>query len=338
MPTRLERLSARRTDDLVNSAMLEHEIYVQLSHSEAVRYVIGAMQPIDPEYTRNTYKQGERVCNQLAKRLSPHCEYEYQGSVTNDTHIRARSDIDVLVLTQKFLALEPPQQPEYPYMGNPLQDLIDLRNDSISCLQDAYPEANIDTSGSKSIVIEGGSLRRKIDVVPSNWFNTNDYARYQAKIYRGVEILDIKAKRRLKNTPFLHNEYIARKDSRTNGGLRKAARLMKSLKYDSEQVELSSYDIVSIAYNIPEERLKIPYGQDLLILDVCLDFCLQLTKNNELRVNVEVPDGHRKVFTEGHATVLGLSQLTAELQGLVADVLNENQRSFSRLAEARVEY
>lgn len=338
MTTRLERLSARRIDDLITGAKLQNEVYTQLIDSESVRYTIGAMQPIDPEYTRNTYEQGERVCNQLQKRLSTNSDFEYQGSVTNDTHIKARSDIDILVLTKKFFTLEHPQQPAYPYTGDPLQDLLDLRNDAIACLRAAFPEAYIDSSGSKSITIEGGSLRRKIDVVPSNWFDTNDYASFQNKVYRGVQILDSKASKRLKNTPFLHNAYIEKKDSKTSGGLRKAARLMKSLKYDSEQVELSSYDIVSIAYNISEERLAVPYGQDLLILDACLDYCNQLMGSDVLRKAVTVPDGHRKIFAEGHATLNGLSQLTLQLQGLVNDLLMENKRSFQKLAEARVEY
>lgn len=338
MPTRLERMTARRTDDLVSGAKLQNEIYKRLSNSESVRYALGAMQPIDPEYTKNTYEQGDRVCNQLKKRLSTACDYEYQGSVTNDTHIKARSDIDVLVLTQKFWMLEHPQKPSHPYTGVPLQDLIDLRSDAISCLKAAFPEADVDSSGSKSIMIEGGSLRRKIDVVPSNWFHSNKYVENKDKIFRAVEILDAKAPERVKNTPFLHNALIDLKDKETNGGLRKAARLMKSLKYDNEDVDLSSYDIVSIAFNIPSAQLTVPHGSELLLLDACRDFCVQLMRDGGLRVAVKVPDGHRAIFADGHATDRGLAELAVQLQGLVNDVLKENERSFKKLSEARVEY
>ena len=60
--------------------------------------------------------------------------------------------------------------------------------------------------------------------------------------------------------------------------------------------------------------------------------------NSALRESIEVPDKHRKIFCDGHATLLGLNQLTQELEQLANDVLRENQRSFRRLAEARVEY
>jgi len=274
----------------------------------------------------------------LKSRLETNCDYEYQGSVTNDTHIKARSDIDILLLIGKFITIEVPQVPNYPYSGDPIQDLLELRADAIKILKEAFPLASVDTSGSKSISISGGSLSRKIDVVPSNWFNSNTYAEKKQKIYRGVQILDSKNKRRLKNTPFLHNEMIDIKDSNTNGGLRKASRLLKSLKYDTETIEMSSYDLVSIAFRIPDGNLNVSREMELTILNTCLDFCRELQSNIQKRQSLYVPDGHRKIFTQGHATIEGLNQLTASLDELVQDVLVENRRSFKKLAEARISY
>lgn len=257
---RLDRLNQRRLDTDIVEAKLLNETYRNISQSDSVKYVIGSMQPIDPEYTKNTYVQGERVRNQLENRLTEICEYEYQGSVTNDTHIKAKSDIDLLVLIDKFFSLEKPQEPKSPYKGNPLQDLLNLRKESENALEQAFPQAIIDKNGSKSISIEGGSLTRKIDVVPSNWYHTNKYAETNNDIYRGVKILDKSVPCRLANTPFLHNAWIEYKDQQTNGGLRKACRLMKSLKYDTENIDLSSYDIVSIAFNISKTRVRSQYS------------------------------------------------------------------------------
>jgi hypothetical protein len=335
---RLDRLNQRRIDESIESAELGFETYRHIAQSDSVKYVIGSMQPIDPEYTKNTYAQAERVRNQLDNRLSEQCDYRYQGSVTNDTHIKAKSDIDLLVITGKFHSLENPQQPTLPYKGDPLADLITLRRESEAALLRAFPQADVDSSGSKSISIEGGSLTRKVDVVPSNWYNTNKYAETNNEIYRGVHILDKSVPCRLANTPFLHNACIDWKDRHTDGGLRKASRLMKSLKYDSENIDLSSFDIVSIAFNIPNDWLNKPKGSELLVLAACLDYCRDLQANSRLRGSIEVPDGHRKVFDPKHATLNGLNQLTAELAKLSDDILNENKRSFRRLAEARLEY
>lgn len=336
--SRLDKLNLRRTDESVTEAKLFNEAYRNIFQSESVKYVVGSMQPIDPEYTKNTYKQAERVKGQLENRLTDICEYKYQGSVTNDTHIKAKSDIDLLVIIDKFYTLQSPQTPKNPYKGDPLQDLLDLRNEAERALEAAFSQARIDKSGNKSISIEGGSLTRKVDVVPSNWYHTNKYAESGNEIYRGVQILDKSVPTRLANTPFLHNAWIDHKDKNTQGGMRKASRLMKSLKYDSEDIDLSSYDIVSIAFNMPDESLSYPKGSELRILSSCLDFCKKLQSDSNFRQSIEVPDGHRKVFCEGHATLSGLDQLTHELEQLANDVLRENQRSFRRLAEARVEY
>jgi len=296
------------------------------------------MQPIDPVYTANTISEGERVKSQLQKSLSESCEYGYQGSVTNDTHIKAGSDIDLLTLIEKFYTLESPQKPISPYIGDPVQDLVDLRNASERILKQAFPEVKVDCSGSKSISLSGGSLKRKVDVVASNWFNSNNYANSSLKIDRGVQILDKDKKQRVLNYPFLHNHRIEMKDREVGGTLRKAIRLMKSLKYDSEAVNVSSYDICGIAYNIPTERLHIARQYDLSIVAICHGYCLELVNNELLRNSLDVPNKTRKVFGVAGASVADLQQLTKQLEILSTDILNENKRSFVKLAEARIEY
>lgn len=336
--SRLDRLYGRRIDPDVTTAKQLNEVYKRLTQSDSVKYVLGAMQPIDPEYTKATYSEGERVWNQLDNALNINCVLRYQGSVTNDTHIKAKSDIDLLTILTKFYDLEPPQTPSSPYQGDPLQDLIDLRDEEISILDRVFPEVVVDSSGGKSIALEGGSLRRKIDVVPSNWYNTNLYAEKGDEIYRGVKILDVHKNIKIGNTPFLHNAFIEMKDNNVNGGLRKAARLMKSLKYDTEAIDVSSYDIVSIAYNMDNDLLNFAPELELALLESCGQYCERLLANDALRVGILVPDGSRTIFKDGHATKAGLEALTRELNSLRNDVMTENSRSFQKLADARIYY
>lgn len=333
---RLNKLSDRRTDPLINSAKLINEVYRSLEQSDAVKYTLGAIQPIDPEYTRATYAEGDRVLNQLEKQLVDKCEYRYQGSVTNDTHIKARSDIDLLTITGKYITLEAPQTPTSPYKGDCIQDLTDLRNNEIDILNRTFPEAQVDVSSSKAISIEGGSLRRKIDVVPSNWFDTNKYAETKDETFRGVQIFDTHTNERIKNTPFLHNHFVDQRDKAVNGNLRKVARLMKSLKYDTDAVDLSSYDIVGIAYNMGDDLLGFGFGHDLALLESSCQYCERLLNDAYLRESLIVPDGHRKVFVIGHATKEALMQMTQQLFTLRDDVISENSRSFQKLQDARV--
>lgn len=336
---RLDLLEQRRYDQAVRSS-LAGEIYKRMKDSESVRYTIGAMQPIDPEYTKNTFAQGDRVKNQLQERLRTSAEFEYQGSVTTDTHIKAKSDIDLLVIRKGWIWLEPPQVPESPYQGDPAADMRQLRGESVTALNAAFPQASLDDSGSSALKLSGASLSRVVDVVPASWYDTNEYTRTKDKTYRGVKVFNKATGEFIANTPFLHKARIEAKDQATRGGFRKAARLMKSLMYDSDgRLDLSSYNIVGIAYNIADQQLLHPTPRELAILEACFEFCTLLSFNASLRDSLLVPDGSRKVFGDGQGAKIGqLTALIKELSDLRQDVLNENVRSFKKLAEARVEY
>lgn len=337
---RLDRLRARRVEQYEKRAAL-NEVYDSeklRSEGTAVKYAIGAMQPIDPDYTQNTYREGDRVKNQLEK-AGLACGYEYQGSVTSDTHIRARSDIDLLTLTCHFITVDAPGPVGNPYHGNTIEDLLSLRRDSISVLRDKFPEATVDSSGAKSVCIEGGSLRRKIDVVSSNWRNTVEFDRTRQQRDRGVDVLDSKARTTLRNLPFLHNDRIHAKDQRTGGGLRKAIRLLKSIRYDSSRgVELSSYDIAAIAYRMDDVQLTVYRGTELLLVERCKQHLDNLAANTFYRESLYVPNETRKIFCAEGASLTGLNQLQAEVDQLLYEITNDLNRSFRKLAAARIEY
>lgn len=339
---RLERLQARRIDESVITAKMANEGYWHIQDTEAVRYAIGAMQPIDPEYTANTFRQGDRVRDQLRDRLSSKwlCEFDYQGSTTNDTHIKARSDIDLLVFLTLWFWVEPPLVNDSPYQGDWRADIRQLRHESEQAVQDAFPKATADISGANAIKLEGGSLTRRVDVVPATWSSNQDYINTENKIFRGVKIYDKKTGEFLLNRPFLYNYCVDEKDRRTLGGMRKAARLMKSLAYDTKSPDMMrSYNITSIAWNIPDRMLAVGYPHELRIVEVCREYCGELRKNSHLRGSIRVPDDSRGVFDgNGGATLSQLDNLIAELDGLIRDIFAENARSYHKLAEAKVEY
>ena len=83
-----------------------------------------------------------------------------------------------------------PLQALPPYVGNPLADLLEIRTICESVLQETFPAAVVNIEGDKSVCISGGSLRRKVDVVPAGWVDTAEYRQCFDVIYRGVRILD----------------------------------------------------------------------------------------------------------------------------------------------------
>lgn len=355
---RLRRLIERRTapvslkkslvlaeafDRDIYTASPIYEVYNQIEQDgEAVKYAVGAMQRVDPQYTKITYQQGDRIQNQLSKAFNVsniRCEYKYQGSVISDTHIKVYSDIDLLAITDKFVWLEPPRKPSSPYAGDPIQDLKDIRDMSVSCLTNAFPTAAVDDSGGKSICIEGGTLRRKVDVVPASWQDTNVYVSSLAERDRGVRIYDRGKQTWVNNKPFFHAHQIREKDKRVVGGLCKVIRLMKSLRYDSDgKVRMSSFDIAGIAYAMhPHQLLVAPEGQLTLLpsLKGHLDF---LAASQDARDQLMVPDESRRVFCAGHTTIADLNAMRVEVDELAESVAKDLDRSLSKLSEARLDF
>jgi len=338
---RLERLEQRRLDSSVLiKASMANEVYKAIRESESVRFAIGAMQPINPEYTKNTFAQGDRVKNQLNERLTQQCDYEYQGSTTTDTHIKAHSDIDLLMIYKGWTWLEPPQVPKKPYEGDPKEDIRNLRSAAGTALRSAFPQTELDDQGSRAIRLSGASLTRQVDVVPASWFDTIEYTRTGDKVFRGVKVFDSKRGEFKANTPFLHKRRIEERDQETRGGLRKAIRLMKTLMYDSEgRADISSYNICGIAYNIASDNLAVQRPRELAILEACHEYCQRLLRDSMERDRIIVPDGHRKVFGgEDGATMNQLSAIAKEISDLRTEVLCDNARSVKHLIEARVEY
>lgn len=309
------------------------ESYELLNESDTIKYALGAMQPVDQTYTDNTYEEGQRIINQLQKNLESkyYIEFKFQGSVTNNTHIRVHSDIDVLTIHGGFVTLEPPLQPSFPYKGNPVQDLIDLRSDSYKILKNAFPTAEIDNNGSKSISVRGGSLKRKIDVVPSNWYDTVNYNKTKLDFYRGIQVLDIKTYTRIVNTPFYHNELLQRKDVSSLGNYKKMVRLLKTLKADSDvKIDISSYDIAAIMYYMDNPQYYA-YNRPLKLLYNSFIYLNKMCRDDNYRNSLHVPDGSRLIFCDDGAKKRDFELLTGELNTLIGDIMQENNNGFDKV-------
>lgn len=339
---RLNSLINRRNDiDLIKKSFVTGEQQIltesfqQLKESDTIKYVIGAMKPVDAKYTQITYQEGERVKNQL-KKLSDkgiEVEFKYQGSVTNNTHIKAYSDIDILTIYLGFTTLEPPQKASYPYPGDPIDDLCKLRNESYTILRNAYPTAEVDNTGAKSISLKGGSLRRKVDVVPSNWYDTVKYTETQIDYYRGVMVLDYKNRNRIENTPFYHNKLLNDKDLITYGNFKNTVRLLKSLKADAEvNINLSSYDIAALMYNMSTSDFLVGKSP-LVLIEKSLSYLKYVYNNDTYRNSLVVPDKSRKIFKDNGATKNDLYLIIIELANTYDDIVEELSKSGNSIAK-----
>lgn len=334
---RLEKLKKRRLDDQLQKAVLS-ESFNNVNINESVKYVLESMSEIDPTYTRNTYVASENIRNNLTKGLSNKgltVEYRHQGSVETNTHIKLHSDIDILVFSEKFYSLEPPLVPSIPYEGDPINDLNELRVECFNILNSIYSQ--VDNSNSKSIKVYPTSPKRKVDVVPSNWFNTVDYNNTSLEKYRGVQIFNKDTKSRQKDFPFLHISNVNDKDYRVNGSFRKLVRLLKTLKADADyDINLSSFELASIVYSIPDSGLIKPKYQELLLLNEASCHLEKLINDNAYRESLISPNGKEKVFGVSTSKVVELKKMKLELDELTEDITEELGRQFKKIDQTLI--
>lgn len=344
--TQLSRLKNRRsgTDRIANVAMdardaiwakslIDEEWEKKASQKPNTRYAIGAMQPVDATYTKVSLETASRIQNQLEKRLPAHgvkSVYRLQGSVPLDVHIRGVSDVDLLAIDTSLLSYQLGGKLSnigY-YVPSPKssKEVISLLRDSCAkSLVDAFPATDI-VVGDKSIKISGGSLPRPVDVVPSHWWDTLKYQDTLVEDYRGVIISNKATNETIQNQPFYHIRLIQERCASVQGSLRKAIRLCKNIKADSEEdgeeIELSSFDIASAMYHANLDMLRIGLIYDLAILAETQRHLDSLATNHLYAKTLLVPDGSRPIFNDNRK-LAALNQLSIKVDKLLLNVAKE---------------
>ena len=184
------------------------------------------------------------------------------------------------------------------------------------------------------------SLARVVDVVSANWYNTNSYTQYQnAKVLRGIHVLNAHKPDREPDQPFVHGALINIKDEKTLGNTRRLIRLLKSLKYDSDGlITISSFDVEALIYQMPDAELQKARGQEIPLATACWLWLKKIEDNQTLRDSLDVPDAKRKIFTEGKATLQQLISLRSALERLLYEIEQGLKRSLRKLSDARIKW
>lgn len=302
------------------------EAYQRRSSEKALSYALGAMQEVDPEYTRATIAEGNRVVNQLSSNVPSAISFEYQGSVPLNLHIKWVSDVDLLVLPWDWVCFDwsGPASGSYVHLGgSPVRDLLDLRASCETALVRAFPAATVNTDGAKSICISGGSLRRTVDVVPAYWFDTATYQATRDKRHRHVMVVNKYTLDTLRNRPFMHMALVNEKDAQSGGGAKKVIRLLKNLINDSDyDIKLTSYDVTCLVWYFDSVAMSLPVEREIGLLDVALRHLRYFAVNDRVALELGAPDGSRKILDEP-SKFQSLRYLTSDLEELAIEAARE---------------
>jgi hypothetical protein len=338
---RLGRLSPDEQLSVLLKSLTPEKWQSRARETPYTKYALGAMQAVDADYTRISIETAERVAKQLYDGLIASdilVEHRLQGSVPLDVHIRGVSDVDLLTIDANFRTYSSSGARSLAgqYTLSPktsIDVLTALRRAAEQILKSKYPKAKVDTSGSKAINVSGGSLPRPVDVVPSHWFDTNDYQLSGREDDRGVAILNDKIPETIDNWPFLHIKRVEDQCRGCIGGIRKAIRLCKNVKADAEEegtgISLPSFDITAIMYHADKSALIAGYVHELNILVETQRHLDELYQNPSKANSLRVPDGSRFIFDKPEKRA-GLLRLSSEIDDLLLEVAKEQNSDLRR--------
>lgn len=352
----LTQLNARVNPDsiIINKAFSEE--LRTIPQRGVFLYIKKAMQGVELEYTQRSLEAGRKVQDKLKAELSD-VNFEFQGSVMTNTHIKGYSDIDLLTICDKFytfdkadieatlnnylksyyltneqknrLQIASQRNGGYPYKYS---DLRNLRLDDERILQKHYNY--VDISKPKSIKVSMTNPKREVDVVVANWYKNAEYYIQDDNTYKGVEIF-VKGDNTYQDEvlppdyPFLSIARINSKDSEVNGRLKKMIRFLKTLKCDSNQnntIKLTSFDFNAICYDINQKTYL--YHNYLELVEVIYRQLVSLASNSNHRNELKSVDEHEYIFknrdgSENTEKVASLSKIIREVELILKDISEE---------------
>lgn len=317
------------------------ESYEKLDESPGVRYAIGAMSPVNQQSTDISVNEGNRVADTLISMLSTagiNASKRMQGSVALNIHIEGHSDVDMLILCEDTVLVQTPKLDGtacYAHDNRPMVDIVaELRNQSEEKLTSRYYQAVVDCRNNKSISLRGGSLKRKIDIVPACWYYTHDYQKSAKEYDAGVKIYHKKDRCLIGNFPFKHIHRVDSKDNQYSGNLKKVIRLLKNIVADMPEYKkgkakkLSSYDLAGIAYHM-NDQLNVPYYLSLTLVEQTRIHLNSLSDNVDYRRGLKVPDDTRFIFDDDEK-IDALEILAKEVEDLALSIFKELRPSAER--------
>ncbi len=324
---RLDNIQARKFDSSINESLISKS-FSRTDIPADIKYLREITTPLGRLYNNKTIDAGSRVKNHLKNGLDLHLSIAYrnQGSVMTDTNIKVHSDFDLLTIIDRYHYTGEGVPNNNPYTEtNPISDIELLREQTIDILKKQYDE--IDLSGSKSISIFNKNLKRKVDVVFCYWYNTVKYESSRDEYYRGVYLFDFDKNEKILDYPFAHIQSVNTKGVYTNGGSKKAIRMLKNIKADSNN-ELTSFQLTSIVHSIDNNLLPASLGDELSLAQQVSFELSALINNNGYRKSVKSPNGTEYPLI-GENCIEQLINLKDELDTLIRDVKSNLKYSYN---------
>ncbi len=313
----VENLKGRRYDEALREHVLS-DAFHQSGYADSLLYTLESMVEIDPSYAYKVYANSRRIHEIIAKSLKKRgydVDYRYQGALKTYSNILLYGDVEIIVIKKNV-------------SDKPHRDIQTMAMDLMDTLSKDSSFKSVDYSDKTRIRITAQKPTCEIDILPSVWVNSAEYAKTKNEIYRGIAEFDFAKRKVKKYLPFLNIARINARDQHTNGNFKSLSRLLKSLRADAEEkIHLRDSEINAIIYNLPESALKIPSSKILSLLPSVSELLSKLTADSNFFSNMLSPSDKDRVFVGHPEKREELQKLNSSLSLLINDLKSELESS-----------
>ncbi|WP_297045918.1 hypothetical protein [uncultured Desulfovibrio sp.] len=308
----LEALHDRRmpidgTPSVENFGVKYDPLYESITSSisnDGLRYILSAMQPIPASSTIFLCKQGEIFSSDIICSIGLPLVFYFQGSVPLNIHIRSSSDLDILFIhSEKLYVPEEIYKSRYTRIGVSINEIIlNIKNR----VTDLFIKRKYSFRRNDKSIKVSNCLPVNVDIVPACWYHTIEYQRTGIDEEKGVTILKEQESKLIQNYPFKHIGLVSRKNLIYNDKIGKCIRLLKNIKADipdSSTITLSSFDITSFVYYIPEfipNFIRIDTNNEFSLAKCLYDYLKYIISHQSQFSLLRVPDQSRIIFDLPH--------------------------------------
>lgn len=317
----LENLLARRYDETLRMPIVS-DAFKDQDYADSIKYALESMEEIDSSYSHKTFHLAKQVQKRIEqefyKRKIP-IAIRYQGSIQTETHIFLYSGIELLILP--YINSNTPPWKAISQTASELMDVLTGGD---------FAEVNFDSKHKISLIMQ--QPKCQVTVIPALWINNAKYQETRREIDRGICEYNLENKTRRKYLPFLNIARINSKDDRIHGGLKRAARLLRSLQVDAKDpIALNNYEICSMLYAIPDEGLLYDPQKGLNLLPAISSQLKKIATNKSYREQLVSPSEKELVFGQSSMKLQGVQKLHKELEDLISDIKAELKKTNKKL-------
>lgn len=299
------------------------EDYELIAEPPGIKYLLGAMKPIDPAYTSSSIEEGMFVAGMIVQafdELEQRVEFLMQGPLACDVHIKKYACSDIILISKLSSQQQRYEKEPYDLMAFSAAFRVQLEK----VLKGMFYSDFLRFNDEGGVLFRDRQATKNTLVVPAVCYE--EYS-YSSKFGTSVSLYEKGVSHLIYCNPQKLLKLIQERDILYFGNLRRVIRLLFNVVADMPAYKkarlacLSRRELISIAYSMSVELDTFP-GNIPGLLERVRAHLQFICDSEKFRKKVVCLDSGRKIFST-HEKTIALEILKSEFRELSSAIYKE---------------